>query len=77
MTGTGGCGELRVLLGAYLVGAISPADRDAVTGHLRGCARCREELAGLAALPGLMHRVPEADASRLQDGDPPDSPAPA
>jgi predicted anti-sigma-YlaC factor YlaD len=60
-----GCGEIRQALGVYLLGAIGPADRSAVSGHLAGCADCREVLARLAGLPGLLGNVPTADAIRL------------
>jgi predicted anti-sigma-YlaC factor YlaD len=59
----GACGDIRHLLGVYLVGAIEPADRAAAREHLARCAACREELAGLAGLPGLLGRVPAAEAS--------------
>ncbi len=59
------CREIRHLLGVYVVGAIDPADRAVVDRHLDWCASCREELAGLAALPALLGRVPLADAERL------------
>jgi Putative zinc-finger len=60
-----GCGEIRQALGVYLLGAIGPADRGAVSRHLAGCADCREVLARLAGLPGLLGNVPTADAIRL------------
>lgn len=52
------CDRLRPELGAYLVGAISVQDRAKLVRHLASCERCRDELAGLAALPGLLHRAP-------------------
>jgi hypothetical protein len=57
---SGGCGEIRRALGVYLLGAISPADRSAVGSHLARCAECRDELARLAGLPGLLSNVPAA-----------------
>jgi hypothetical protein len=60
-----GCGEIRQAVGVYLLGAIGPADRSAVSSHLAGCADCREVLARLAGLPGLLGHVPTADAIRL------------
>jgi hypothetical protein len=64
-TGAGGCGEIRYALGVYLLGAIGPADRSAVSSHLVGCADCREVLARLAGLPGLLGSVSADDAARL------------
>ncbi len=67
MTSGLGCRQVRLELGVYLVGAIAPADRDAVDSHLTGCKDCRAELAALAGLPALLGRRPaaEAAASRL------------
>ncbi len=55
---TGECADIRPQLGVYVTGAIAPADRAALVRHLASCRRCREELADLAALPGLLHRTP-------------------
>jgi len=63
------CRGVRELLGVYVVGAIEPAERSVVDGHLSYCHDCREELAGLAGLPALLRRVPLADAERLAAGD--------
>ena len=52
-----GCAEIGPELGAYLVGSISARDRARLVRHLESCEGCRDELAGLAALPGLLHRV--------------------
>lgn len=67
ITGAGGpaCREMRMLLGVYVVGAIDPAERALVDEHLSECAACRDELAGLAGLPAMLSRVPEADVARL------------
>ena len=62
------CGELRGALAVYVLGAIEPADRDAVDRHLSGCAGCRDELAGLAGLPALLRRVSVAEAIALTAG---------
>lgn len=72
------CGEVRNLLGVYVVGAIEPAERATVDAHLPQCLDCREELAGLAGLPALLGRVPLADAERIALGDEvPDEPSAA
>jgi predicted anti-sigma-YlaC factor YlaD len=62
MTDTSVCGKLRLDLGVYLVGALGAADRSAVGAHLACCAKCRDQLAELAGLPGLLRRV-TADAA--------------
>jgi hypothetical protein len=60
-----GCGEIRLALGVYVLGAIDPAERALVDAHLSVCHDCREELAGLAGLPALLGRVPLPDIERL------------
>jgi hypothetical protein len=70
VTDAGRCGEIRTALGVYVMGAIDPADRDMVDSHLAWCVGCREELAGLAALPGRLGRVPAADVTVLVVDDP-------
>jgi anti-sigma factor RsiW len=72
MSGTGECDDLRPLLGVYVTGAIGPDDRAVFTRHLASCQECRDELAGLAALPGLLRRPPvraaaEAEAEAAED----------
>ncbi|HEY5395835.1 MAG TPA: zf-HC2 domain-containing protein [Trebonia sp.] len=73
MTPTMECPEARVSLGVYVLGAIDPAERALVEAHLATCRDCRDELAGLAALPALLARVTteEAIALAASDGPPP------
>jgi hypothetical protein len=61
--------------GPYVLGALSPADAQAFAHHLPGCAACRAAVQDLAALPGLLSRVP---AAALADpgGDVATAPAP-
>ncbi len=65
MTRTSTCGELRRELGVYVLGAMAPADRGAIESHLAYCAGCRSQLAELAGLPGLLHRVAADDLGVL------------
>jgi len=51
------CAAATQSLGTYLVGALDPRERADVEAHLASCPGCRDELAGLAALPGLMSRL--------------------
>ena len=46
---------------AYVLGSLSPADRREFETHLEGCERCREAVAELSGLPGLLGRL---DAER-------------
>jgi hypothetical protein len=68
------CAQLRPELGVYVLGAISPADRARVSYHLASCSGCREEVAGLAGVPGLLHTVPAATVPELS-GERPDDPS--
>jgi anti-sigma factor RsiW len=63
MDSTGECADIRPQLGVYVFGAITAADRATVVRHLAGCPRCRDELAGLASLPGLLLRPPAVAAA--------------
>ncbi len=47
-------------LGAYTLGALEPAERAEVEAHLPFCPACRDQLATIAGLPGLLsHLRPE------------------
>lgn len=46
--------------GAYVLGALSPADRLEFKRHLAGCEECTTAVAELAGLPGLLGRVDAA-----------------
>lgn len=48
--------------GAYVLGALAPADRTAFERHLGHCSTCRESVAALAVLPGLLRRLDPAAA---------------
>jgi anti-sigma factor RsiW len=46
--------HVREELGAYVLGALDPAERDAVAAHLAECRACAAEHARLAGLPALL-----------------------
>lgn len=46
--------------GSYVLGALSPAERQEFETHLATCATCAEAVRAFAGLPGLMARVDEA-----------------
>ncbi len=50
---------------AYVLGALSPAERREFEDHLAGCEACRASVAELAGMPGLLGRLPAADAFAL------------
>ncbi|HEX3197404.1 MAG TPA: zf-HC2 domain-containing protein [Propionibacteriaceae bacterium] len=54
---------------AYVLGALSPAERREFEEHLAGCPTCRESVSELAAIPGLLAQVSPADAAMLPLGD--------
>src|SRR5258705_3448646 len=49
--------------GAYILGALSPAERAQFEQHLPQCPSCRESVATLAVLPGLLGRLDPATAA--------------
>jgi anti-sigma-K factor RskA len=53
--------------GAYVLGALSPAERAAYERHLATCSFCREAVADIAVLPGLLGRLDPADFAQLLD----------
>ena len=55
------CPEAATDLGAYVLGALEPAERRRVDGHLARCPSCAAEAAEFAALPALLDRVDPAD----------------
>jgi hypothetical protein len=53
--------------GAYVLGALSPSERAAYERHLAGCSFCREAVADIAVLPGLLGRLDAAEFAKLLD----------
>ncbi|MFI5839610.1 anti-sigma factor family protein [Catenuloplanes sp. NPDC051500] len=51
--------------GAYVLGALSPGERAAYERHLATCSFCREAVAEIAVLPGLLGRLDPADFADL------------
>jgi hypothetical protein len=66
------CAEAELLLGVLVLGAIDPGERYAAEAHVASCSRCAATFAGLAVLPGLLHRIDVEDATRLLSPVPPD-----
>ncbi len=59
---------------AYVLGALSPADRSEYESHLATCPRCQGLVSEIAGLPGLLSQVGPDDAARLTDPQPLESP---
>lgn len=51
------CRDAELSLGALVLGALDPAERLEVEVHVAACDRCRDALADLAPLPGLLNRL--------------------
>jgi anti-sigma-K factor RskA len=58
--------------GAYVLGALAPAERAAYERHLAACPTCRKDVAQFAGLPGLLGRLDRTAAAELVD--PPQAP---
>ncbi|MER6070686.1 zf-HC2 domain-containing protein [Streptomyces sp. NPDC001817] len=54
--------DLRLALGGYVLGVLSPAETERVRAHLAECDACRAEHAELAGLPALLATVTAAEA---------------
>ena len=63
--------DVRMLLGAYVLGGLGDTDLGRVQDHLPTCATCRDELASLAGLPGMLRRRPVESQSPANLGVPP------
>lgn len=61
---------------AYLLGALSPADRAEFETHLSECTQCRDAMAEIAPMLGLMSRVPPERAASMLRASETESPAP-
>jgi anti-sigma factor RsiW len=59
---------LRRDTGAYVLGALGPAERDRLEVHLERCGECRDEVAELAVLPGLLRGLRPEDVATAQAG---------
>jgi anti-sigma factor RsiW len=62
------CAHFREELGAYLLDALDPDEREAVAAHIARCPECAAEHARLAGLPALLAHaegleIPEAPAA--------------
>ncbi|KUN09465.1 hypothetical protein AQI95_05515 [Streptomyces yokosukanensis] len=54
---------LRMALGGYVLGGLSPAETEQVRAHLATCDACRAEYEQLAGLPALLAMVTPAEAA--------------
>ena len=62
------CREAVELVTDYLEGALTPADRERLEGHLAACPHCTEYLAQMRRTLDLLGRIePEALEPEVQD----------
>jgi anti-sigma factor RsiW len=62
------CREAVELVTDYLEGALSPADRERLEGHLAACPHCTEYLAQMRRTLDLLGRIePESLEPHVQD----------
>jgi anti-sigma factor RsiW len=54
---------------AYVLGALSPAERREFEEHLASCPSCQAAVSELAALPGLLAQLSPDDAAMLSMAD--------
>lgn len=55
---------------AYVLGALSPSERQDFERHLETCADCAQSVREMAGLPGLLSRIDEAEVAALGDRPP-------
>jgi anti-sigma-K factor RskA len=60
--------------GAYVLGSLAPAERTMYERHLAICPVCREAVAEIAVLPGLLGRLDATAASQIVGDDGVDAP---
>jgi len=61
---------------AYVLGGLSPAERNEFEQHLAECERCRSAVGELAGMPGLLAQVPPAEAWAMAEELPSTRPRP-
>ncbi len=61
---------------AYVLGALSAAERREFEGHLSGCAPCRRAVAELAGMPALLGQLSRSDVEAIDAGNPLDGELP-
>jgi predicted anti-sigma-YlaC factor YlaD len=51
------CHDATLSLGAYVLGALDPDERADLERHLHACPACRDDLAEIAGMPGLLGKL--------------------
>jgi anti-sigma factor RsiW len=68
------CGQVTMLLGAYILGGLRGRQETRVRAHLSRCARCRAEYEELAEVPALLDLITAEEAAEAA-GPPGQAPA--
>lgn len=58
---------MNLSLAEYSLGVLTGVEREQLVSHLPGCAECRDELAGMAGVVGLLHQLTIHDRPRRPD----------
>jgi hypothetical protein len=66
--------DLQFDLGAYVLGALTPEEREVIDAHLSSCPTCTAEMDEMSRLPVLLDLLPEDEVSAMGTGA--DGPAP-
>jgi hypothetical protein len=51
------CDDVRALVGGHVLGALEPAEEEAVRAHLSTCTECARAAADMAVVPALLDRL--------------------
>ena len=60
--------DLRFDLGAYVLGALTPDEREVIDAHLNSCPECTDELDELTRLPVLLDLLPVEEVVAMGTG---------
>jgi hypothetical protein len=62
--------EFRFALGAYVLGALTPDERDEIDSHLSGCPACVAELDSMTSLPLFLDLISGEEVALMGAGSP-------
>lgn len=60
--------DLQLDLGAYVLGALTPQEREVIDAHLSSCPECTAEMDEMTRLPVLLDLLPEAEVVAMGTG---------
>jgi hypothetical protein len=60
--------DLQFDLGAYVLGALTPEERDVIDAHLGSCPTCTAEMDEMSRLPVLLDLLPEDEVAAMGTG---------